>query len=48
MVSYTKMSKKERRKINAAKRGDWNGVKTVTRVLESKKHYQRKPKYPAF
>lgn len=48
MVLYEKMSKKERRKANAAKRGDWNGVNPVTRVVESKKIYKRKPKYPAF
>lgn len=48
MTAYSKMSKKTKRAANAAKRGDWNGVNPVTRVVESKKRYIRKPKYPAF
>ncbi len=48
MVSYAKLSKKERKKVNAANRRDWNGVNPCTRVVKSKKLYQRKPKYPAF
>lgn len=48
MISYEKMSKKERRKIDASKRSDWNGVNPATRIVESKKIYKRKPKYPAF
>lgn len=47
MTEYTKMSKKAQKAVNAAKRGDWNGVNPVTRVVESKKRYIRKPKYPA-
>ena len=46
-VSYDKMSKKEKKKIDSAKRGCWNGVDPATKVAETeKKHYKRKPKHP--
>lgn len=45
-VSYDKMSKKERRKIDSAKRRDWNGLNPVTRVAEKNKKYSRKVKHP--
>lgn len=45
-VSYEKMSKKERRKIDSAKRRDWNGLNPVTRVSENTKKYSRKIKHP--
>ena len=46
-VSYDKMSKKEKKKIDSAKRGSWKGVDPATKVAESdKKRYIRKPKHP--
>lgn len=45
-VPYDKMSKKEQKKIDSAKRGSWNGVDPATKVVESdKKRYKRKPKH---
>ena len=41
-VPLKKQSKKEQRKFYARLRGDWNGVKPVTRVVKSKKVYDRK------
>ena len=44
---YDKMSKKEKKKINSAKRGSWNGVDPATKVAENhRKRYRRKPKHP--
>ena len=37
-----KQSKKNQRKFYAAKRGSWNGVSPVTRVVQSKQIYDRK------
>lgn len=37
-----KQSKKEQRKFQARKRRDWNGLKPTTRVVKSKKIYDRK------
>lgn len=45
-VSYDKMSKKERHKIDSAKRRDWNGLNPVTRVAEKSRKYSRKVKHP--
>lgn len=46
-VPFEKLSKKEQKKLNAEKRGDWNGVNPVTRVADTdKKKYRRKPKHP--
>jgi hypothetical protein len=42
MVPLSKQSKKERRKYHASKRGSWNGVSPVTRVVQSRKIYDRK------
>ena len=42
MVPLSKQSKKERRKYYASKRGSWNGVSPVTRVVQSRKIYDRK------
>lgn len=41
-VPLSKQSKKERRKYYASKRGLWNGVSPVTRVVQSRKIYDRK------
>ena len=45
-VPYEKMSKKARKKLDAAKRRDWNGLNPVTRVAEPSKKYSRKLKHP--
>ena len=37
-----KKKKKEQRKFHARKRRDWNGLKPTTRVVKSKKVYDRK------
>ena len=37
-----KQSKKEQRMVLAKQRRDWNGLKPTTRVVESKKVYDRK------
>ena len=36
-----KQSKKNQRKFHAAKRGTWNGVSPVTRIVQSKRLYDR-------
>ena len=36
-----KQSKKNQRKLHAAKRGTWNGVSPVTRIVQSKRLYDR-------
>ena len=36
-----KQSKKNQRKFHAAKRGTWNGVSPITRVVQSKRIYDR-------
>ncbi|MBR5682192.1 MAG: hypothetical protein IKW96_02750 [Ruminococcus sp.] len=46
-VSYDKMSKKEKKKIDSTKRGSWNGVDPATKVVDTdKRRYRRKPKHP--
>ena len=42
LVPLEKQSKKEQRKFHACKRRDWNGLKPTTRVVKSKKVYDRK------
>ena len=37
-----KQSKKEQKKYHARSRRDWNGLKPTTRVVKSKKVYDRK------
>ena len=34
-VPYEKMSKKQRRAVDRQRRGDWNGLCPVTRVVQS-------------
>ena len=36
-----KQSKKNQRKLHAAKRGSWNGVSPITRVVQRKRLYDR-------
>lgn len=43
-IAYEKLSKKEQKRLNAAKRGSWGKVKPVTRVKGSAKIYNRKKK----
>ncbi len=45
-VPYEKMSKKEKKKIDAKKRRDWSGLNPVTRVAEENRKYSRKEKHP--
>lgn len=41
-ITYEKMSKKQQKLINAAKRGSWGNVKPITKVKASAKIYNRK------
>lgn len=40
-VPYEKLSKKEKKRMDAAKRGSWNGLSPVTRKSENPKAYNR-------
>ena len=40
-VSIEKRSKREQKRFYAARRGDWNGVRPVTRSIPSGKVYDR-------
>lgn len=41
-IPYEKLSKKEKRKVNAAKRSTWGTLNPVTRKPPSSKAYNRK------
>ena len=41
-IPFEKLSKKERQKRNAARRGSWYGLCPVTRKIESSKAYNRR------
>ena len=41
-IPFEKLSKKERQKRNAARRGSWYGLSPVTRKPESSKAYNRR------
>jgi len=41
-VEYEKLSKKQKREIDKARRATWNGVVPVTKKIESAKIYNRK------
>ncbi len=41
-VPYEKLSKKEKKKLDQARRGSWGNVNPVSRKVESKKVYNRK------
>ncbi len=41
MIPLEKQSKREQRKFHANKRGSWNGIKPTTRIVESRKVYDR-------
>ena len=40
-IPYEKLSKKEKRKLDAAKRGSWGGLNPVTRKPMNPKAYKR-------
>ena len=40
-IPYEKLSKKEKRKLDAARRGTWGGLDPVTRVPRNPKAYKR-------
>ena len=40
-IPYEKLSKKEKRKMNAAKRSTWGDLNPVTRMPENSKAYNR-------
>lgn len=42
LIPLNKQSKKEQKKFHARNRRDWNGLKPTTRVVKSKKVYDRK------
>lgn len=42
IIPIEKQSKKARRVYYAKQRVDWNGIKPLTRIVESKKVYDRK------
>ncbi len=44
-IPYNKLSKKEQRCIDSAKRKDWGGLDPVTRVVPDKAKYSRKEKH---
>ena len=41
MIPLEKQSKREQRKVHADKRGSWSGIKPTTRIVESRKVYDR-------
>ena len=42
VTSYKKLSKKKQREINSSRRKGWGELKPTVRVVENKKHYNRK------
>lgn len=45
VIPYEKLLKKAQKKINSQKRGSWNGVNPITKIVVSKKSYTRKEKH---
>ena len=41
-IPYEKLSKKQKRALDAARRGSWGGLSPVTRRAENPKAYKRK------
>ena len=41
MIPLKKQSKKEQRSFYASKRGSWNGVLPITRIIQSGRVYDR-------
>lgn len=44
-ISFNKKSKKEQKRINAEKRGNWGDIKPVTIAIPNKKKYNRKGRH---
>lgn len=44
-ISYDKLSKKEQKRLDSAKRRDWGGLNPITRTVPDKKKYSRKDKH---
>jgi len=44
VTTYKKLSKKKQKELNAKKRKNWGELKPTVRVVENKKHYNRKKK----
>lgn len=42
---YDKLSKKEQKQLDSAKRRNWGGLNPVTRTVPDKKKYSRKDKH---
>lgn len=42
LIPLEKQSKKEQKKSHSRNRRDWNGLKPATRIVKSKKVYDRK------
>ena len=42
IIPLEKQSKKQQKKFHARRRRNWNGLKPTTRVVKSKKVYDRK------
>ena len=42
LIPLEKKKKKEQKKFHARRRRDWNGLKPTTRIVTSKKVYDRK------
>lgn len=42
LISLKKQSKAAQKEHAASQRGSWEGIKPVTRIVESKKRYSRK------
>lgn len=41
-IPKEKMTKRKKRALDKVKRGTWEGIRPVTRTIESKKRYNRK------
>ena len=41
MISIKKQSKSKQRKYYSSKRGSWNGIAPVARIMQSRKAYDR-------
>ena len=42
---YDKLSKKEQKRLDSAKRRDWGSINPVTQIVPDKKKYSRKDKH---
>lgn len=44
-IPFEKLSKKEQKRLNAEKRGSWNGLNPTTRTTKDRTKYNRKEKH---